>query len=194
MSNKKQTEEVQQDNTEVEDTAEAVTVADDTEAESSADEQEVEKDIETQLEEALAQAAEYKDGWQRARAELDNARKRLTREREQMATSLQERFAQDILPVLDDFDLALENIPENLVEEEWVEGIRLIYRKLLAQLEDMGVSEIECEGQAFDPVFHEAVMQLESEDHESGQIVGVLRKGYMLKDRVIRATLVQVAT
>ena len=189
---KKKVEEVQAD-VETQDAVDPAMEAAVAEDAPSAEDQEVELDIEAQLEEALAQAAEYKDGWQRARAELDNARKRMAREREQMATSLQERFAQDILPVLDDFDLALKNIPAGSASEDWVEGIKLIYRKLLTQLEDMGVVEINCEGQQFDPTFHEAVMQLESEDHDSGQIVGILRKGYMLKDRVIRATLVQVA-
>jgi molecular chaperone GrpE len=153
-----------------------------------------EESLEQQLQEAQDQAAEYLDGWQRARAELDNFRKRIERERGQLETAILAELIDGQLDILDDFDRAMENLPEDLVEHEWTNGIKLIYQKSLAQLQELGVEEIETEGVDFDPNLHEAVTHEESEAHESGAIIGVLRKGYTLHGRVIRAALVRVAS
>jgi molecular chaperone GrpE len=150
--------------------------------------------LEQQLQEAQSQAAEYLDGWQRARAELDNFRKRTERERAQRETAILAELIDGQLSVLDDFDRAMENLPEDLAEHEWTNGIKLIYQKQLAQLQELGLEEIETEGVAFDPNLHEAVTHEESDSHESGEIIGVLRKGYTLHGRVIRAALVRVAS
>jgi molecular chaperone GrpE len=146
-----------------------------------------------QLEAAQAQAAEYLDGWQRARAELANYRKRTERERAEMESLLRADTIQRLLPVLDDFDRAMDTLPEDIAGHEWVEGIALIYRKLQGQLVEMGVSEIQALGQPFDPTRHEAVMQRETPDVESGCVAEVLRKGYMIKDWILRPAMVVVA-
>jgi molecular chaperone GrpE len=150
--------------------------------------------LEQQLQAAQEQAAEYLDGWQRARAELDNYRKRTERERAQRETAILAELIDGQLDIMDDFDRAMENLPEDIAEHEWINGIKLIYQKSLAQLQELGVEEIETEGVAFDPNLHEAVTHEESDTHDSGTIIGVLRKGYTRHGRVIRAALVRVAS
>lgn len=149
--------------------------------------------LEDQLAEAQAQAAEYLDGWQRARAELANFKKRTERERSNWQSSLRGEVIVGLLPVLDDFDRAMENMPDDIEDHDWVAGIALIYRKFQTQLKEQGVEEIEALGKPFDPELHDAVMQRDDEDAESGTVVEVLRKGYKLGDKVIRPSLVIVA-
>ncbi|MEJ2149065.1 MAG: nucleotide exchange factor GrpE [Chloroflexota bacterium] len=134
------------------------------------------------------------DGWQRARAELDNYRKRTERERGQLEAAILAKLIEGQLTVLDDFDRAMENLPEDIAEHEWTNGIKLIHQKSLAQLQELGLEEVETEGVEFDPNLHEAVTHEQSEAHESGTIIGVLRKGYKLDGRVIRPALVRVAS
>ena len=162
--------------------------------ESDEEQPQIATDLEAQLTQAEAQAAEYLDGWQRTRAELENYRKRMDRERKEQKTAFKGDIIVDLLPALDDFDLALENLPEDLSKHEWVSGIILIHRKLHGQLEAMGLSEIEATGQMFDPELHEAVTHEKSEAHQSNEIIGVMRKGYRLGDKVIRAAMVRVAS
>ena len=156
--------------------------------------QEEAPDLETQLAQAQAQAAEYLDGWQRARAELDNYRKRMARERTEWEASIKGNVILSLLPALDDFDLALANLPDDISGHEWVSGVVLVHRKLCGQLEALGLSEIDTVGQSFDPMLHEAVTHEKSEAHQSGEIIDVMRKGYRLGDRVIRAAMVRVAS
>jgi molecular chaperone GrpE len=94
-----------------------------------------------------------------------------------------------LLPVLDDLERALANVPGELTESPWVDGIKHIYRKLQAFLQAQGVSAIEAEGKDFDPNFHEAVMAVEGEE---GKVIEEIQKGYKLRDRVIRPTRVAV--
>ncbi len=152
-------------------------------------------DLEAQLEEAKTQAAEYLDGWQRARAELANFKKRMEREKAQWEEDIRGEVLSSLLEVLDDFDRAMDNLPDEIADHDWVDGIRLIHRKLWAQLEALGLREIEVEeGQPFDPRFHEAVTHEQSDDHEEGTVIEVLRKGYMINDRVLRHAMVRVAS
>jgi len=150
-------------------------------------------DLAAQLEQAKAQAAEYLDGWQRSRAELDNYRKRMARERTEWDDSLRTEVVLGVLPAIDDLDLALANLPEDLSRHDWINGLLLARRKLETQLQAMGIAEVEARGH-FDPALHEAVTHEPSKDHESGQIIAVVRKGYKIGDRVIRPTMVRVAS
>jgi molecular chaperone GrpE len=146
--------------------------------------------LKKQLEEVHAEAAEYKDGWQRAVAEFSNYRKRLDRENESTYQSAVASIAKHYLPVLDDLERALATRPADLA---WADGIELICRKLQAILEAEGIRRIEAEGQPFDPNLHEAISQEPSNDHESGRVIEVIRNGYALGDRVIRPAIVRVA-
>jgi molecular chaperone GrpE len=141
------------------------------------------------LEEEKAKAERYLSNWQRAEADFDNYKKRVEQERSET-----DRFASmvlilNLLPVLDDFERAFNSLSAKLAQLTWIDGIRLIYRKLQATLEARGFSEIRAIGESFDPTVHEAVSQGEGEE---GKVIEELQKGYKLHDRVIRPALVVV--
>jgi molecular chaperone GrpE len=146
-----------------------------------------------ELEEQKAKAAEYLDGWQRARAEFANYKKRIEKEQEDMIKSANGAFIAKLLPVMDDFERAFQTLPLDLMGMTWLGGIALIQRKLQVLLEQEGVTIIESEGQMFDPTLHQAVTHEESEEHEEGQIMGEVQKGYKIDDKVLRPSLVRVA-
>ncbi len=146
-------------------------------------------ELETQLADAQAQAAEYKDGWQRAVAELQNYRRRVEREQAEAYQSAAGSVIKRYLPILDDIERALQNKPA----DPWSEGIELIYRKLQTILDNEGVKRIEAEGRPFDPNFHEAISQEPAEGLESGTVIAVVQNGYMLGERVLRPATVRVA-
>jgi len=146
--------------------------------------------LKKQFEESQAQAAEYKDGWQRAVADFQNYRKRVERENGEVYQNALAGILRRYLPILDDLERALQSRPADLA---WVEGVELIYRKLQAILEAEGVKRIEAEGQTFDPNVHEAISQEPAEGQESGQVIAVVQNGYMLGERVIRPAMVRVA-
>ncbi|HWR19022.1 MAG TPA: nucleotide exchange factor GrpE [Clostridia bacterium] len=126
---------------------------------------------------------------QRTQADFDNFRKRNATI---YCDSVEEGVRcviKDLLPVLDNFDRALQNEDEG---SAWREGIKLVYRQLMGVLEKNGLAEIEAEGQ-FDPELHEAVLSCEQEGKEEGDIVEVLQKGYQVKDRIVRHSMVKVA-
>jgi molecular chaperone GrpE len=149
--------------------------------------------LKKELEEARIKADEYLDGWQRARAEFANYRKRIEREREQVHQEASGTVIRRFLDVLDDLDRALRNRPESGEGADWAGGIELIYRKLLNVLESAGVTPMEAEGGDFDPNLHEAISQEPSNEHESGEIIEVVQNGYLLGDRVLRPARVRVA-
>jgi molecular chaperone GrpE len=147
-------------------------------------------ELEKQLAESQAQAAEYKDGWQRSLADFQNYRRRVEAEKAETYQNAVGSIIKRYLPILDDLERALSARPADLV---WVDGIELIYRKLKSILEAEGLKRIEAEGQMFDPNYHEAIIQEPSEDHESGQVIAVVQNGYTLGERVIRPAQVRVA-
>ncbi len=147
-----------------------------------------------ELEEARSKAAEYLDGWQRARAEFANYKKRQEQQNAEVRAFATLELVRRLLPILDDFDRALKTMPSSLAQLTWVEGVMLIHRKLQVILEAEGVKPIEVKpGDVFDPNLHEAVSQDEAEGIESGHIIEELQKGYTMNNRVIRPTLVRVA-
>ena len=147
-------------------------------------------DLEKQLADAQALAAEYKDGWQRSVADFQNYRRRVEAENKDTYQNAIGSIIKRYLPILDDLERALSTRPADLA---WVDGIELIYRKLKSILEAEGLKRIEAEGQMFDPNFHEAILQESCEGFESGQVISVVQNGYILGDRVIRPAQVRVA-
>ena len=152
------------------------------------------EDLHAQLEAAEAEAAKNLDGWQRSQAEFVNFRKRVERDQTRMYEEAAARVIKRFLPVVDDLDRALQNRPTEGEAGDWAGGIELIYRKFKGVLDSEGVTEMEVVGEMFDPNLHEAIQQTESPEHESGQIIEVIQKGYMIGDRVLRAALVRVAS
>lgn len=149
--------------------------------------------LEQLLEEAQAEANDYKDRWLRSQAEFANARKRMDKERVLTYQNATADLAGKLLPVLDDFERAMENAPSEVSAISWFEGVELVHRKLLSILEGLGVQPISAVGQPFDPNLHEAITQEPTDEYESGTVMRELQKGYQLGDRVIRPSLVCVA-
>ncbi len=146
------------------------------------------------LEEEQAKAAEYLDGWQRARAELVNARKRWERESAQTYTNAQAHCIAKLLSVVDDFERAIQTLPDDLNGLTWVDGILLIHRKLQTILEQLGVAPIEAgSGTPFDPTRHEAVTHEPHDTVEAGAIIAEFQKGFKLGDRIVRPAMVRVS-
>ncbi len=164
--------------------------------EEEADEEAVEEteiDLEKELAEARAEAAEYLDGWQRAQAEFSNYKKRQEADRAQMIAMANAALLRRLLPIVDDFERALDAMPEDVRSLAWSEGVALIRQKLDTLLASEDVQPIETEGQVFDPRFHEAVTYEEAEGYEEGQIIAEAQRGYILGERVLRPALVRVA-
>jgi molecular chaperone GrpE len=149
--------------------------------------------LEEQLAAAEAEAARNLDGWQRTQAEFANARKRFDKQRMEAYHNATADVIAKILPVIDDFERALDNVPNAIADHGWFEGIQLVYRKLNTILEHFNVVSIEAVGQTFDPAFHEALMQEPSDEYSSGTVMRELQKGYKVGERVIRPSLVYVA-
>jgi molecular chaperone GrpE len=150
--------------------------------------------LEQQLEAARQEAAQNLDGWQRAAAELANFKRRQEDQLKLQRDMIKADLLQGVISALDDMDLAFQNVPQQLDGQlvGWVEGFRLVQRKLDRVLDDQGVKTINTNG-VFDPNLHEAVSHEESPDHEENQIIAELRKGYQIGNRVIRPALVRVA-
>ena len=149
--------------------------------------------IQKELDGCRAKANEYLDGWQRARADFANYKKRVERDQALVQQNAVGSVVRRYLEVLDDLDRALRNRPASGDGAEWANGVELIYRKFLNLLEAEGVKTMDALGQPFDPNFHEAISSEPSDEYESGQVIGVLQSGYMLGDRVLRPALVRVA-
>jgi molecular chaperone GrpE len=149
--------------------------------------------LEEQLAQAKAQAAEYLEGWQRALADLSNARKRMQREQAEFQTAAAVRTLEKLLPIADDVERAFTVIPADQANNDWVHGFRMIQRKLQAFLESEGVVAIQTEGQTFDPAAHYAVTHEDAEGYTEGQIIAEVGKGYRLGDKVLRPSMVRVA-
>jgi molecular chaperone GrpE len=147
-----------------------------------------------ELEESKEKQAEYLDGWQRARAELSNARKRFQREQEQAYTNAKANVLMRLLPIADDFQRAFETLPQDVADQPWIEGVRLIRHKFQSLLDQEGVTPIEAAGQEFDPYLHQAVTHEPSETIPEGQVIGEMQKGYMLGERVLRPSVVRVSS
>jgi len=145
------------------------------------------------LESLQVKSQEYLDGWQRERAEFTNYKRRVDKEREQAYQNAVGVIVRRYLEVLDDLERALKNRPADGDGAAWAGGIDLIYRKLLASLEAEGVQQMDAEGQFFDPTQHEAISQEPSPEHESGQIIEVVKNGYVISDRILRPALVRIA-
>jgi molecular chaperone GrpE len=140
-----------------------------------------------------AKAGEYLDGWQRSRADFVNYKKRVEREQEQVYLNAAGSIIKRFLDILDDLERALKNRPQTGEGVTWAEGIDLIYRKFSALLEHEGVKAMQVEGEFFDPNLHEAIAQENNQDFESGQIIEVIKQGYLLGDRVLRPAQVRIA-
>jgi molecular chaperone GrpE len=155
------------------------------------DEEQVEEEVIEEEPSAEESAPAPDDSYLRLAADFDNYRKRVAREQVEWTSRANERLLNELLPVLDDLERALEAAAEH-EEAKLEEGVRLVHRSLLGLVERHGLSEIEAEG-AFDPHVHEALLAQPGEGAEQGAVLQVLQKGYRLGDKVLRPARVIVA-
>jgi len=154
------------------------------------DEQKFIEKLNSDLEEQRKKAEEYYDSLRRNMAEFDNFKKRITKERDNMYLSVVSEVIGAILPIVDNFEKAIQ---AECKDEKYKDGIELIYKELMAMLKKYNVEPIEDMGCTFDPMYHEAVMSVTDETKGEKEIVEVFRRGYRLGDKVVRHSLVKVA-
>ena len=150
-------------------------------------------DLEIKLADAEKKCAELEDKMLRILADYDNFRKRTIKEKAEWNDLSQNQILESILPVLDNFDLALKSIPEDLANHQFIQGIMLVDKQLHDILAKNGLTEIDSVNQPFDPNLHEAMMVVETIDVPDNTVVDEIRKGYLRKDKVIRHAMVRVA-
>ena len=175
--------------------------AEETEEEPAAEDPEAETDepaadaVSSVKEKALRdKITALEDKVKRQMAEFDNFRKRTTKEKEQMFSMGEKSVIEKMLPVVDNFERGLAAVPEAEKGSAIASGMEMIYKQMIKQLEDLGVKPIEAVGKEFDPNFHNAVMQVESDELESGVVAQEFQKGYTYHDTVIRHSMVGVVS
>ncbi len=146
----------------------------------------------SELEKTKARADEATYNWQRSAADFANYKRRTDEDRSVLAQAGTTTVIAKLLAVQDDFDRALASVPEE-IHEGWLEGIRLVERKLRSVLESEGVTPIDAIGELFDPHLHEAVVHEPTDLHPDNTVIEELQRGYRLRDRVLRPSLVKVA-
>ena len=138
------------------------------------------------------QIEQLEDRVKRQMAEFENFRKRTEREKQAMFETGAKSVIEKILPIVDNFERGLATVPEESKEDPFVDGMNRVYKQLLTELDNIGVKPIEAVGQEFDPNLHNAVMQVASEEYESGVVAQELQKGYTYRDSVVRHSMVAV--
>ena len=138
-------------------------------------------------------ADEHQTRYLRAQADFDNFRRRTQKEKEELAQYASMKLITQLLPVLDNFDRALQAGDQSGGTDSFVKGVDMIFRQLSQVMEAEGLKQMEAVGQPFDPELHQAIMRVESDEYEEGTVVEVVQTGYMLKDKVIRHAMVKVS-
>ena len=164
------------------------------EDEAATDVVEAEEDaIAADLDKARAEAESYLDDLRRLQADFDNYRKRTLREQTARAASASQALVARLLPVLDNFELAVSSAERSRDFDRMLKGVEMVLGTLRGVLEGEGLVKIEAEGKPFDPERHEAVIAVEEEDTEPGMVVDIVRAGYELRGKVLRPAMVKVA-
>ena len=165
-------------------------------AEETEETQESDQDItkmQQELEVARSENAAAADMMLRLAAEMDNYKKRVLKERESLIKYGSQGIAQELLPILDNFQRAMESASKSKDFDSLLEGVGMIFKQMNDALERKGISKIDAVGETFDPNVHEAVMHVNSEEYPENAVIEELQKGYMLHDRVIRPAMVAVS-
>lgn len=163
------------------------------ESEENAADETAEEVLEEPAEEADGKLQEAVERYQRLFAEFDNFRKRTDKEKAARYDMGAKDVIEKILPVLDNFELALKNVPDDKEASAFAEGMEMIHKQFVKVLEDLGVTPIEAVGKEFDPAFHNAVMHVDDEEAGDNIVVEEFQKGYMYKEHVVRYSMVKVA-
>lgn len=152
----------------------------------------IEEQYEAKLAELQAKLADEENRHLRLRADFDNMRRRNQLDREASEKYRAQSLLSDLLPVLDNFERALQVETTSEETASIIKGIEMVYRSLIEATEKEGLQVIKAEGEQFDPTIHQAVMQEQDSEKETGIVLRELQKGYILKDRVLRPTMVSV--
>lgn len=129
----------------------------------------------------------------RVQADFDNFRRRTQKEKEELAQYATSKLVTELLPVLDNFERALSTSPAGADSEAFIKGVNMIFRQLDGVLKSEGLTAMETVGQPFNPEYHQAIMQVESEEHEEGIVTEEVQKGYLLKGKILRPAMVKVS-
>ncbi|CAM4310821.1 nucleotide exchange factor GrpE [Paenibacillus alkaliterrae] len=143
--------------------------------------------------ELVKQAEEYGQRYLRAQADFDNFRRRTQKEKEELRQYASMKLIGQLLPVVDNFERAVAAATLNGDFESLAKGVDMIFRQLEQTLEQEGLKAMKVVGEPFNPEFHQAIMQVESDEHEEGIVVEEVQKGYILKDKVLRPAMVKVS-
>lgn len=149
--------------------------------------------IQNEYENTLKELEEVNNRYLRLQADFNNYRKRVEKEKESTYLYASQELICKLLPVIDNFDRALEIKIDETKLENFYQGVELVYKQFVDILKDSGLEEIDALNQKFDPNYHHAVAQEESDQHAEDTVMEVFLKGYMLKDRVVRPSMVKVA-
>lgn len=144
-------------------------------------------------EKLAADLVELNQRFLRTAADFENYKRRTAQEKDDLLKYSNAKLMAELLPVLDNFQLALKSPAESVEAQNVVKGVEMIYRQMLQTLEAAGMAKIEAVGQPFDPNLHEAIMQVDDDTVPEDTVVEELRAGYMLKERVIRPSMVKVS-
>ncbi|AUS27657.1 nucleotide exchange factor GrpE [Paenibacillus sp. P2(2022)] len=147
----------------------------------------------TEVAKLRAEAEEHQQRFLRAQADFDNFRRRTLKEKEDLAKYASMKLVTELVPVLDNFERALATASQGAESESFTKGVEMIFRQFESVLQAEGVTAMNAVGQPFNPDFHQAIMQVESEEHDEGIVVEEVQKGYMLKDKVLRPAMVKVS-
>lgn len=146
-----------------------------------------------ELEKLRAESEEYQQKLLRTQADFDNFRRRTIKEKEELGKYASAKLITELLPVIDNFERALSSAGESADNSSYAKGVEMIFRQLEGVLQAEGLTPMEVVGEPFNPEFHQAIMQVESDEYEEGTIVEVVQKGYLLKDKVLRPAMVKVS-
>lgn len=174
--------------------ANAAEAGDGIEQEQAANASESQDAVSQELEELRKQVEENQQRLLRAQADFDNYRRRTMKEKEEFAKYASLKLIEQLLPVVDNFERALSASKDNKDYDALAKGIDMIFRQLDGVLTGEGLKPMETVGTPFNPEYHQAIMQVESEEHEEGIVVEEVQKGYMLKDKVLRPAMVKVSS
>jgi len=148
----------------------------------------------SRYEELAKLAEENQQKYLRAQADFDNFRKRTIKEKEELGQYASMKLIGNLLPVVDNFERAVAAASVNQDYDSLVKGIDMIFRQLQQTLEQEGLKPMNVVGEPFNPEFHQAVMQVESDEHEEGIVIEEMQRGYMMKEKVLRPAMVKVST
>lgn len=146
-----------------------------------------------ELEKLQAEVLEHQQRTLRVQADFDNFRRRTQKEKEDLGKYASSKLITELLPVIDNFERALQASEENPEFESFSKGVNMIFRQLESVLATEGLTAMKSVGELFNPEYHQAIMQVESDEYEEGIVVEEVQKGYMLKDKVLRPAMVKVS-